>query len=532
MGPFPRLLATLAILAASAPAAALTDAAVRHGGAAGVTFAYLGFCLFIWRRHQLRQRSERDAAAALLAANGGDTPPLLIAHASQTGSAERLAWQSAQALQQAGVPVQLLPLAALDAEALRSAGRALFIVSTYGEGDPPDGATPFARRLLGQPLDLHQLRFGLLALGDSSYPHYCGFGRALGHWLRARGASALFDPVEVDNGDSGALRHWQHHLGLLGGDSELADWSTPSYQRWRLVERHCLNPGSAGAPACFIALEPLEGEAAWEAGDIAEIGPRQSPQAVAELLRRFGQDGDAPVEFGGETLPLRAALARALPPVDPAAGELSPQALAATLTPLPHREYSIASLPDSGRVELLVRQMRHPDGTLGLGSGYLTATAAIGDEIALRLRGNTNFHAPPDDRPLILIGNGTGIAGLRAHLLARERAGRGGNWLLFGERNADRDYFFGDEIEAWRASGHLSRVDLAFSRDAEPAYVQQRLREAGETLRRWIDNGAAIYVCGSLQGMAPAVHAVLVEVLGEAQVEALIESGRYRRDVY
>ena len=510
------------------------------GAAALATAGYLAFCGWIWRRHRRRLQRERAAADALLT---GDAPPLLIAYASQTGTAERLAWQSAEALQQAAIPVRLLPLAALDTDTLRSCSRALFIVSTYGEGDPPDAALPFARRLLGQkldqrrqPLDLHRLQFALLALGDSSYADFCGFGRRLGHWLRTQGAVPLFDAIEVDNGDDGALRHWQHQLGQLGGRVDLADWQAPAYRRWRLLERRCLNPGSAGAPAFFIALAPLEGDAEWQAGDIAEIGPRRDPTAVQALLTQCGFDGDESVECRSERLSLRAALSRSLPPPEPL-DSASPHTLAATLQPLPHREYSIASLSDSGRVELLVRQQRHADGSLGLGSGYLTASAELGDEIDLRLRTNRNFHPPADACPLILIGNGTGIAGLRAQLLARERQRRHANWLLFGERSAMHDFFFRDEIERWQHSGHLARVDLAFSRDGKRVdgradYVQQRLRDAADLLRQWVDDGAAIYVCGSLQGMAPAVHAVLNDLLGERCVEQLTESGRYRRDVY
>ncbi len=478
-----RLLA-LPLLATSPAALALSDTALRHTGAATATAGYLAFCGVIWLRHRHRQQRERDAVQALMKGDRGDTAPLLIAYASQTGTAERLAWQSAEALQQAQLPVRLLPLAALDGDTLRDCQRALFIVSTYGEGDPPDQAAAFARRVMTQAPDLHRLQFGLLSLGDSSYRDYCGFGRSLGHWLRTQGAEPLFDPVEVDNGDGGALRHWQHHLGLLGGRTDLADWQAPGYGRWRLVTRRCVNSGSAGAPAFFIALEPLDGDAAWEAGDIAEIGPRRESRTTD------------------------------------------------TLAPLPHREYSIASLRASGRVELLVRQHRHPDGSLGLGSGYLTAIAAIGDEVDLRVRSNANFHPPASDCPLILIGNGTGIAGLRALLQAREQRGQHNNWLLFGERSAAHDYFFREEIEQWQQSGHLTRVDLAFSRDEDSAYVQQRLREAGKALQQWVDDGAAIYVCGSLQGMAPAVHTVLNELLGEERVEQLTEQGRYRRDVY
>jgi sulfite reductase (NADPH) flavoprotein alpha-component len=106
-------------------------------------------------------------------------------------------------------------------------------------------------------------------------------------------------------------------------------------------------------------------------------------------------------------------------------------------------------------------------------------------------------------------------------------------WLLFGERQSAHDAHYRDEIEAWQRDGVLARVDWAFSRDqAERVHVQHLLAREAPRLREWIADGAAIYVCGSLQGMAGAVDAVLRETLGEADVDALIREGRYRRDVY
>jgi sulfite reductase (NADPH) flavoprotein alpha-component len=134
---------------------------------------------------------------------------------------------------------------------------------------------------------------------------------------------------------------------------------------------------------------------------------------------------------------------------------------------------------------------------------------------------------------MILVGNGTGIAGLRAHLKQRIAAGARRNWLLFGERNAERDFFYGDEIRQWQAQGWLERVDLAFSRDqAERIYVQHKLQENAELLRRWLDEGACLFVCGSLDGMAPGVDRVLRQAIGDDAVENLMIEGRYRRDVY
>ena len=99
----------------------------------------------------------------------------------------------------------------------------------------------------------------MLALGDSEYANYCGFGRRLGEWLHAHGAAPLFDLVEVDNGDPAALRHWQHHLGLLAGRSDLPDWQAPAYQSWRLAAREQLNPQSQGGPCYLLTLTPPTG---------------------------------------------------------------------------------------------------------------------------------------------------------------------------------------------------------------------------------------------------------------------------------
>ena len=250
------------------------------------------------------------------------------------------------------------------------------------------------------------------------------------------------------------------------------------------------------------------------------------------FFKRLGLDPAAPVVAEDGATLVEALSWRRLPH-DDGFKAATPQALIDALPPLPHREYSIASLPADGGVELLVRAMKRADGALGLGSGWLTAHAAQGAEIAARVRTNRAFHGPSDDRPLILIGNGTGLAGLRAHLKARASAGRHRNWLVFGERTSAHDYFHRDEIEAWRTSGVLARLDLAFSRDQDrKVYVQHRLMEAAEHVRAWVADGAAIYVCGSLAGMAPAVDAALADILGTGTLEALATQERYRRDVY
>jgi sulfite reductase (NADPH) flavoprotein alpha-component len=255
---------------------------------------------------------------------------------------------------------------------------------------------------------------------------------------------------------------------------------------------------------------------------------------VEQFLAGLGIADSAVVQIGGLEEPLSVALAsRQLPQHRAHLVGLHAQAVIDALVPLAMREYSIASTVEDGTLQLIVRQELHPDGSLGLGSGWLTEHVALGNSVSLRVRRNSSFHLPSEPRPLILIGNGTGLAGLRSLLKARIAQGQSRNWLLFGERNQAHDFHCGRELMQWQASGELARLDLAFSRDqAEKIYVQDRLLAAADELRAWLADGAAIYICGSLEGMAAGVDAALIEMLGAQVVGELIEEGRYRRDVY
>ena len=489
----------------------------REVSAALVGLAWLSGCVLVWRR------SSSHAVAA--------PEHLLVAYASQGGQAQAVAERSAEQLTYSGIPAMAVPLNALAPAQLTDQSRLLLVLGTYGEGEAPDNAARFERRLRDESPQLRGLEYALLALGDSDYQHFCGFARRLEQRLRQLGATPLYDRLEADRADPAVLRRWQQQLGQLSGNHQFSDWQPAHYQRWTLAARECLNPGSQGAPVFYLRLAPPDDAQHWQAGDIAEIGPRQPPQAVAEWLNVRNLRGDTPLG-NGHTLALNLAR-RQLPYLVESLPGHSPEALLEHLPLLPHRDYSIASSPTDGHVELLVRLMQHPDGTLGLGSGWLCRHAPVGTQIDLRIRANPGFRLNANAGPLILIGNGTGLAGLRAHLRDREHCNQGGHWLLFGERNAAHDGFFEEELNDWLNSGHLARLDRAFSRDqAERLYVQHLLRDAADELRAWIERGASILVGGSLEGMGREVDSVLRGVLGERHVEELAEAGRYRRDLY
>lgn len=499
-------------------------------------FAIIGWMLYLDRRKSKRAaRAARGMPSPASSARSAATQELLIGFASQTGFAEQLAWQTAGSLQAAGVPVTVRPLGSIDRDGLSRFKQALFIVSTFGQGEPPDNARGFARGLMRESLSLQNLRFGLLAIGDRHYQTFCGFGHALEQWLQRLGAQPMFDRVELDRRDTSALRDWHSRLRTFGAADVPVQPAVAQYTRWRLAARRHLNPGSAGEATFHLELQPAETKLpAWRAGDLVDVLVQQTEDRVAGWLAQMPFDGSEIVRHNGQNRALAVALQHCeLPQAIDAAPDISAQMLADGLTVLAPRAFSIASLPQDGRVHLLVRQSRLPDGRLGLASDWLTQHLELGAEIELRVRTNAGFHLDDRDAPLILIGNGTGMAGLRAHLKQRVHSGSRRNWLIYGERNAAHDYYYRDEIENWQAHRFLQRIDVAFSRDqVERRYVQHCLQQAAPDVVAWVNTGASIYVCGSLAGMAQSVDRVLREILGVERLDGLMAAGRYRRDVY
>jgi sulfite reductase (NADPH) flavoprotein alpha-component len=226
--------------------------------------------------------------------------------------------------------------------------------------------------------------------------------------------------------------------------------------------------------------------------------------------------------------------------------------LVAALRPSAPRLYSIASSRQVvGDDELhltvaVVDYTRDGEPRYGAASRWL-ATRAADDPQRLRVyvEPNPRFRLPGDaSRDVIMIGPGTGVAPFRGFVQQRAAAGaRGRNWLFIGARSLEKDFLYQTEWLAALKRGTLHRLDAAFSRDQSTRiYVQQRIREQGAELFRWLENGAHLYVCGDAQQMAQDVHAALIDVVrvhggvdaetAAAHVDGLLASRRYARDVY
>ena len=224
-----------------------------------------------------------------------------------------------------------------------------------------------------------------------------------------------------------------------------------------------------------------------------------------------------------------------------------PKAMIEALDELQPRLYSISSSPRAhpGEVHLTVgvtREVKRDRLRNGVASTFFAERMETGAPIKVYRQPAHGFALPADDtKPVIMIGPGTGIAPFRAFLEERSaRQAKGPNWLFFGNPHGETDYLYRGELEDYAAAGLLTRLDTAFSRDqAEKVYVQHRIREHGQNVWRWLEDGAHVYVCGDAKRMAADVDQALQDVIqehggreGKPFLAELAKSGRYQRDVY
>ncbi|TNL53059.1 PepSY domain-containing protein [Acinetobacter bereziniae] len=493
-------------------------------------FFITGWMLYLKRRKQKKLTLAAKQSGSAIQIDP-DATPWLIVYASQTGVSEQLAWRTSISLQEAHQPTTVKSAQQLSEEDLKQAKQVLWIASTYGTGEAPDLASHFEKKLMSKSLDLSHLKYAVLALGSQDYPEtYCSFGHRIDHWLKQSGAQQLFTTIEVNNGSNSDIQQWNKAL-IQATKLDLQTMSIDKvFDQWHLSKRELLNPESLGAPAFNIELHACH-ETVWQAGDIAEIQTGNSLERIQQFLDKYQINPDTAVDSHEQQSIKNILWDRDLTvEVEPFANM---EHLLEQLPTLPTREYSIASIPSQQILRLVVRQQRDAQGELGLGSGWLTSHLKLRDKVALRIRNNDSFHLITDNRPIICIGNGTGIAGLMSLIHARVRLDYTENWLIFGERQQAHDFFFKETIQAWQNTAMLQRIDLAFSRDqAEKVYVHHKLRDHADEVRKWIANDAVIYVCGSIEGMASDVDQALIDILGQDTVEQLRLDGRYRRDVY
>ncbi|HCN77214.1 MAG TPA: sulfite reductase subunit alpha [Verrucomicrobiales bacterium] len=489
---------------------------------------------------------------------------LLIAFGSQSGNAESLAKRLAREATSRGFAARAAGLDSLQPADLVKDKNVLLITSTWGEGDMPDNAVSFwdAINQNGSSPKLDGVKYSVLALGDKNYGDtFCLAGKKLDQRLAELGATRVVDRVDCDVDFDDLAKEWSKNAFTIFGaskPSDVSDMSDPSDKAWskknpfpaKLIANDTLNAPGSAKDTHHIAFSLTGSGLTYEVGDALGVFVQNCPEVVDAVIAAHGFDPSA--KAGTKTLSealLTDYEIRSLLGKTPEPG-LTLDSFLENLRKLQPRLYSIASSikahPDE--VHLCVGAVRYTaDGIAhkGVASTFLSDRFPLGDTTGIYFHAANHFRLPTDlTKPVIMVGPGTGIAPFRAFLEEREATkAPGKNWLFFGDQKRATDFLYHDQIIAWVQSGHLTRLDTAFSRDQEEKiYVQTRMLQAASELWQWLEEGAHFYVCGDAKRMAKDVDDALHKIIetqgnktadeAAAYVAHMKKTKRYARDVY
>jgi sulfite reductase (NADPH) flavoprotein alpha-component len=511
-----------------------------------------------------------------------------VLYGTETGNSKKISAKLAAALKSRQHKVTIAALDQYAVTNLEKESLVYIVMSTHGDGEAPEAARKFYDALHEKNFNLENLKYAVLALGDSSYPLFCKAGEDIDARLETLNAQKILPLEKADADFYAASEVWISNVldnlptGAKAKQPIAPKQNTKAGKHFYkgIITKHInLNDKGSGKETWHIEIKSKEG-IYYLPGDSLGIVPFNTDEDVLEILSLLSADKSQIIKYKNENftlfdlfkyklsiryLPLRIVEKYAsitnheLPSIRldlknilaiyPLTENVSLDNLIAILEPITPRLYSISSSPSAhgnnevhitvGRNKFLVNEK--------IKYGFCSTHFAglnEGDEVSFYIQANNNFRLPQHDKDIIMIGPGTGIAPFRSFLFHRDTEGATGkNWLFFGDHYFATDFLYQSELLSLFDTGSLTKINTAFSRDQkEKLYVQHRMLQQSKELFNWIESGAHLYICGCKDRMAKDVEHTLIEIisnegsLSEAAaveyLDKLEEEGRFAKDVY
>ncbi|WP_353147651.1 flavodoxin domain-containing protein [Chryseobacterium sp.] len=513
---------------------------------------------------------------------------ITLAYGTETGNSKKLAVELAGIIKKKGIQVKLADLSQYKPKDLVKEEFFFVIISTQGEGEPPVLVKKFYDHIHENDLNLSHLQFGVLALGDSSYPLFCKTGEDVDARFEMMGAQRIIPLKKCDVDYDQEAKTWAGHmLDTLNktGENSLQSSSVPKVSQGRKKYQGTvssivnLNDIGSDKETYHIEIETEE-PIVYSPGAALGVVAFNSKAVVDEIISLTGINPQKQIETAkitasaeellhkhlnisylikttvahyaeitGHVIPeVRLGLLDLLR-IYPVKNAEEFEQVIPVLTGQAPRLYSVSSSPEAhGDTEIHITVARSEffiddKKQNGLCSGFL-AEFKEGEHLEFYIQEAKHFSLPQQDKDIIMIGPGTGIAPFRSFLWERDAlGGEGRNWLFFGDRNFISDFLYQSELQDFLKTGTLTHLDLAFSRDtAEKVYVQHKLQQKSREVYSWLEGGASLYVCGAKDPMSKDVENTLLEIIrnegkqspeeARLYLEDLELNGRYHKDVY
>ncbi len=488
---------------------------------------------------------------------------LTIAYGTETGNSKKLAADFAAKAKKAGINAKLVSLDQYRIADLPKEDYFVTVISTQGDGEPPVAAKKFYDHIHQNGFNVPKMKYGVLALGDTSYPMFCKTGEDIDTQFEKLGATRFAPLKKCDlDYDTEANEWFNQVLQTINAPAAVTaptptDVAAPA-KRVTTKKTYSgtiatnINLNGSGSKKQTHHIEIIADDVEYECGNSLGVVPENDLEVVLSILTIVGINQDKIVEFKkesdmilniltkkanitylqentikkyaaiiGQEIPIVRMDLLDLLKIYPVKNAEQFEEVLGILNAIPPRLYTIASSPiaHTGEVHLTVaKDVFEVNGVqkFGLCSRYLSLQKP-NTQLNFFIQPNKRFKLVEPTKDIIMIGPGTGIAPFRAFVAERDATGATGrNWLFFGDQHFTTDFSYQTEWQNWYSTGVLTKISLAFSRDQEEkVYVQHRMLEQAKELYEWIESGAIVYLAGTKNPMGKDVEHTLVQIIKE-----------------